>query len=288
MENKYFTLREVIRWTFKTLYRKAQFFSTITLIILALSWLGTLVFGNGMCAAMAAPGSGQEFGLMEFACILQSIVYSLVHIYLVLGLIRIMLDLYDTGDSDPRRLFSRVSLIFRSLLGGLIIGFLALITTVCVVVPIGYFALRFFLLLSDDWAAWAQTVDAYRLSGVGALICFGLVFGYYVLRSIFFQCFLVEKNLSTCKALSESFQLTKGAKIKILGIYLLYALLIFFFVILYGSIAVRLSGVTFEISKSLYLMCMLTLQYMILLATVYIYRRLQGRTEHDAIVLEQQ
>ncbi|MGE0207246.1 MAG: hypothetical protein AB7R69_05355 [Candidatus Babeliales bacterium] len=104
-----------------------------------------------------------------------TVIFAFLSIYLLLGITRIALDLYDTNKSSVSRLFSCYNLIFSGVVGTFFYGAMIVFGLLFFIVPGIYLAVRYFF---------------------------------------YFQ-FIVDKGVGPCTALRMSAELTEGIKWKI-------------------------------------------------------------------------
>lgn len=176
MERKHFSIGEALKWGFKTLFDQIMFF-----LVLGLVFLGLYLAVSGVSAlilSLVAQRVLEDDPLILILAAVLIVALSVVFMGLFLGLIKIMLDMYDHGKAEIKTLFSQGHLVFRFVAASLLFGLLVGIGMAFFVIPGIYFLCRYF----------------------------------------FFNYAMVDKNLGVLEAFQESSRLTEGARWQILGL----------------------------------------------------------------------
>jgi uncharacterized membrane protein len=198
MERKQFSIADAISWGFKNWINQIMFFLLLSLVCMAVC---AAVAGLSVLfmSVMARRMSEDNFLIVVLFGAL-SLVSGLFSMGLFLGLIKIMLDIYDHGKAEIKTLFSQGHLILpfmgASVLFAMIVGF-----------------------------------------GMAFFVIPGL---YFFCRYIFFSYIMVDKGFGVLESFHESSRLTEGARWHILGLAVICGLLniipLLFFVTLLATV----------------------------------------------------
>lgn len=176
MEKKVFNIGEAFRWAFKTFLDQIVLFLLLS-CVLAGVYLAAAFAQTGLMALLARRMS-EDNPLILVLFGLTVAVLSAFFMWLLLGVIKIMLELYDHGKAELKTLFSQAHLI----------------------VPFASATFLFALLIT---------------AGTAFFVIPGI---YFFCRYFFFSYAMVDKNLDVLEAFQESSRLTEGARWHILGL----------------------------------------------------------------------
>lgn len=165
-----------LRWAFKTFLDQIVLFLLLTCILLA-TYIAVSFAQAGLMALLARRMS-EDNPLILVLFAVTVAVLGAFFMWLLLGVIKIMLELYDNGKAEIKTLFSQGHLIM----------------------PFAGATFLFALLVAV---------------GTGLFVIPGI---YFFCRYFFFSYALVDKNLDILEAFQESSRLTEGARWHILGL----------------------------------------------------------------------
>lgn len=177
MQKMIFNIGDAFRWAFKTFLDQIVLFLLLS-CVQAVTYL-TVLFGQAGLMALLARRMSEDNPLILVLFAVTVVVLGATFIWLLLGAIKIMLELYDHGKSEIKTLFSQAHLI----------------------VPFAGAAFLFAMLV-------AAGTTFFVIPGI-----------YFFCRYFFFSYALVDKNLDILEAFQESSRLTAGARWHILGLY---------------------------------------------------------------------
>lgn len=185
MERKQFTVGEALRWGFKTFYSQLKFF-----LLLGIVYVGAIVGVSvlfTLCANLLVLTKPGNIIWARFIPIIFSLASHFIMLWLQLGFIKIMLDIYDYGKAEIKTLISQAPLLFRALFANLLFGLSVGLGMVCLIIPGLYLACRY----------------------------------------LFMICVLVDKDSGVIDAFKESARLSSGVRWRILGLLSVVMLLVF-------------------------------------------------------------
>lgn len=198
MEKKHFKIGEAIRWGFKTFLNQIMFFLLAGLAFVGVYLVVSII--STLFMSLLAQRTSEDSPLMIFLLGVLFLVVSLFFVWLVLGMMKIMLDIYDYGKAEFKTLFSQAHLV---------VPFMGASFLFALAVGIG--------------------VAFFVIPGI-----------YLYCRYFFFNYIMVDKNLGVLEAFQESSRLTEGARWQILGLsmvsFFLNILPIFIFVTMLATV----------------------------------------------------
>ena len=185
MENKQFKVGEALRWGFKTFYSQLKFFLLFGTVFMGLA-VGVSLLTTLCSNLLVQTKPGNVLWALSIPIIF-TLASHFIIIWLQLGFIKIMLDIYDYGKAEIKTLFSQAPLLFQALFANLLFGLGIALGTVCLIIPGLYLMCRYFFMI-------------------------------YV---------LVDKNVSIVDVFKESARLSSGVCWRILGLFSVVMLLVF-------------------------------------------------------------
>jgi hypothetical protein len=136
--------------------------------------------------------------------------------FLYLGFVRVMLDIKDKNKSSYQQLFSQRKIFWSYI--GLLIVWVLLMTCIVLGSMVGGGLLTVLVGIPLSFLGWSGDIVAVSLGGLTAFV----VALYFFTRYAFAFYSLVDKGAGIHKALTSSYELTKGSVLK---------LILFFFII---------------------------------------------------------
>lgn len=176
MERKHFNIGEAVSWGFKTFLNQIIFF-----LLVGLAFLGTYLsvsVVSTLFMSLMAQRMSEDSPLMLVVIGVLFLVISIFFVWLMLGLMKIMLDIYDYGKAEFKTLFSQGHLIAPFMAVSFLFGLLVAIGSAFLIIPGIYLFCRYF----------------------------------------FFNYIMVDQNLGILESFQESSRLTEGARWQILGL----------------------------------------------------------------------
>ncbi len=183
METKHFGVGSAIGWGFKTCIDNILFFLALLLVIAGILLSALLVLASAAYLLEALHLQYTPLGFVLLILIIFGL--SLLGAFLNLGFTKVQLELYETGTSSIRTLFSQGDLLFRGWAANFLFGLLVGLGTACFVVPGIYFVCRFY----------------------------------------FYHYALVDKKLGVFDAFKEAAQLSEGARWALFGLTIINSVL---------------------------------------------------------------
>jgi uncharacterized membrane protein len=225
MANNKFSVTTAVKYGLYTVVEKILFFLGLDLVLFALFVAGALLLLLGIgfltnvplmniLTSMAlSPASQQEVAdilkrklleqgtadniLIIMLCALGSLAFAFIYRYLVLGLVRVTLDIYDHNVSSYKRLFGPLGVALKAFIASVLYNALVTLGTLCFIIP-------------------------------GIIVA---------IRCSLYQQFLVDEDVGIIESLKESARITKGSFFKLFGIGVIFWLLNCLMIFTFGLIA---------------------------------------------------
>ena len=170
MENKTFLIKEAIDWGFKTTSKKFKLlFFAMVIYLLTVVLVG---LANALIIIFISNFYKENVALFIFARVLAYLGSSIMNGILLLGYLRIGLDLHDYGSSNLKQLFLSYHVLISYLVAGFLFGLLTMFGFILFIIP-------------------------------------GIIWG---IKYSFFDLIIIDTQCGPLEALKKSALLTQGAK----------------------------------------------------------------------------